>query len=83
MENLQIRQPNTNWLELNFSPNKNEKCFMIVATTEFEGDCGITIGNLETMKKLGWDEYEIENLEISQRIDSYELGDAAFIVRIG
>lgn len=73
----------TNCLDLNFSLNNNEKCFMTVCTTKYEGECGITIGNLETMKEIGWEDYPIENLEISQRIDSNEWGDAVFIVRIG
>ena len=82
-------------MEINFSGNnsidvnveKNEKCFMCCNTTEYneDGNCGVTIGDIETMKDFGWDfqsEEKLNSLEIGGRYDSEEYGDSAFIIRI-
>jgi hypothetical protein len=84
-------------MEINFSGNnsidvnveKNEKCFMCCNTTEYneDGNCGVTIGDIETMKQFGWDfDRDIEalnSLKIGERYDSEEYGDTAFIIRLG
>lgn len=68
--------------------NDNEKCFMCCNTTEYnnDGNCGVTIGDIETMKQFGWDfdsEEKLNSLEIGERYDSEEYGDSAFIIRLG
>ena len=85
-------------MEINFSGNNsidvvtandNEKCFMCCNTTEYNGDgnCGITIGDIETMKQFGWSDEEdikaLESLEIGERYDSADYYGTAFIIRLG
>ena len=67
--------------------NDNEKCFICCNTTEYNGDgnCGVTVGDAETMKQFGWDfdsEEKLNSLEIGERYDSEDYGDTAFIIRL-
>ena len=82
---------------INFSGNNSidvnvengEKCFMTCNTTEYnyDGNCGVSVGGIETMKKFGWrdedDVAAIESLEIGQRYDSADYYSTAFIIRLG
>jgi hypothetical protein len=72
---------------IDVSVKDGEKCFMSCNTTEYNGDgnCGITIGGMETMKKIGWvdDEENLNLLEVGERYDSEDYGDTAFIIRLG
>ena len=68
--------------------NDNEKCFMYCNTTEYncDGNCGVTIGDIETMMDFGWDfhsEEKLNSLEIGERYDSEDYGNSAFIIRLG
>ena len=67
--------------------NDNERCYLCANTTEYnnDGNCGVTIGDIETMKQFGWDfdsEEKLNSLEIGERYDSEMYGDSAFIIRI-
>ena len=84
-------------MEINFSGNNSidvnvengEKCFMTCNTTEYnyDGNCGVSVGGIETMKELGWDDDDdikaIESLKIGERYDSDDYGGTAFIIRLG
>ena len=83
-------------MDINFSGKNSidvnvengEKCFMCCNTTEYneDGNCGVTVGDIETMKDFGWDfqsEEKLNSLEIGERYDSEEYGDSAFIIRLG
>lgn len=84
-------------MEINFSGvnsidvnvKEGEKCYMTCNTTEYnlDGNCGVTIGDIETMKQFGWDSEgdikAIESLGIGERYDSDMFADTAFIIRLG
>lgn len=84
-------------MEINFSGNNSidvnvengEKCFMTCNTTEYnyDGNCGVSVGDIETMKEFGWDGDDdikvIESLKIGERYDSADYDGTAFIIRLG
>jgi len=84
-------------MEINFSSNDSidvmvndgEKCFISCNTTKYnlDGNCGVSVGDIEEMKELGWcdedDVAAIESLEIGQRYDSADYYSTAFIIRLG
>lgn len=84
-------------MEINFSGNNSidvnvengEKCFLTANTTEYNGDgcCGVTIGDIETMKDFGWNDQEdidkLNSMEIGERYDSEDYYSTAFIIRLG
>ena len=84
-------------MEINFSgknsidvvtANDNEKCFMCCNTTEYNGDgnCGVTVGDIETMKKLGWDSEEdltaLNGMKIGQKYEGREYWGSVFVIRL-
>lgn len=84
-------------MDINFSSNNSidvnvengEKCFMTCNTTEYnyDGNCGVSVGDIETMKEFGWDDDDdikaIESLKIGERYDSDDYNGTAFIIRLG
>ena len=84
-------------MEINFSGNNSidvnvengEKCFLTANTTEYncDGCCGVTIGDIETMKNFGWNDQEdidkLNSMEIGERYDSEDYYSTAFIIRLG
>ena len=68
---------------------KGEKCFLSANTTDYncDGNCGVTIGDIVEMKKLGWcgkeDIDKMNSMEIGERYDSEDYYSKAFIIRLG
>ena len=68
---------------------KGEKCFLTANTTEYNGDgnCGVTIGDIEVMKKFGWCDEEdiakINSMEIGEKYEGSEYWGSVFIIRLG
>lgn len=82
-------------MEINLSGNsidinvkEGEKCFLTANTTEYnwDGNCGVSVGDIEEMKKFGWSDEEdikaLESLEIGERYDSVDYYSTAFIIRL-
>ena len=76
---------------LNAHVKEGEKCFMCANTTEYNLDdnCGVSIGDIETMKDFGWSDEEdvaaLEALEIGERYNCTDWygGKSAFVIRLG
>ena len=68
--------------------NDNEKCFLTANTTEYnvDGNCGVSVGDIEAMKEFGWSDKEdiaaLETLKIGERYNSEEYGSTAFVIRL-
>ena len=75
-------------IDLDISLEKGDKCFLTINTIEynFNNKCGVTIGDIETMKEIGWNDdaiAAIDNLKIGQRYNSENYDGTAFVIRIG
>ena len=84
-------------MEINFSGNNSidvnvnegEKCFMCCNTTEYncDGNCGVTIGDIETMKQFGWDSEEdlaaINEMKIGEKYEGSDYWGSVFVIRLG
>ena len=69
---------------------KDEKCFLTANTTDYnyDGCCGVTIGDIEVMKKFGWcdkeDVKKLNSMRIGERYDNKDWHNTtAFIIRLG
>ena len=69
--------------------NDNEKCFMCCNTTEYNGDgnCSVIVGDIETMKELGWDSEEdlaaINEMKIGEKYEGSDYWGSVFVIRLG